>query len=117
MRHQFAAELALRGLTADDVQLLADDVLGKAGVRRLGLGELVNLLRDEERTQFALEDLRKVALKSQGPPGNSIRREDVTRVRQFEREWEDYQSRKAKGLTDETPMPMPWRKPGPSGEE
>lgn len=110
-RQQFAGELALRGVTGAEVRLIAEEILSKAGLLRLGLGELVNLLRDDQRTREALEDLRKVAPKRQLSPGESIRRENMERALAAEREWQQYLADKQAGrLPPVDTRPMPWER-------
>lgn len=110
-RRQFAAELLLRGVTAEEVRMIAEEVLSKAGLLRLGLGELVNILRDEERTRDAVADLRSARARRQGSPGESIRRENMERALRAEREWEEYQRQKALGLLPPVEhRPMPWER-------
>lgn len=75
-RETLAAELHAAGFDAAGVERVCASVMSMATDKRIGCGELVNILRDHKRLSSAIEDLSKVA-----EPGRKVHPGEVDRQR------------------------------------
>ena len=107
-RETLAAELHAAGFDAAGVERVCASVMSMAQDRRIGCGELVNILRDHKRLASAIEDLSKVSEPGRKVhPGEADRERSMRALRDERAQWSDadrdhyLRCRRADGIPEE----------------
>lgn len=107
-RETLAGELHAAGFDAAGVERVCASVMSMAQDKRIGCGELVNILRDHKRLAAAIEDLSKVAEPGRRVhPGEADRERSMRALRDERAQWADadrehyLRCRRADGVPEE----------------
>lgn len=103
------------GFSGEQVAPLLRHIVAMAGTPQIGAGEVVNLLKDRERLTAAVQDwgVRAKANEKTAPlaPGESIRVQNLERMRRQEAEWQRYEDDLKAGRVERLPrLVMPWER-------